>query len=451
MDRSDTLGMITLIISLVITLSYSQSTPNETATNTNNNRPFERSEDEKTQAALAATIANIKSCEERNDDLRDACKYIRTKDCQATLKKCAEAEGTKREAKACAGIPKFDKDSAKDNLDDAKDDFEDSEEKLQDLQDKLQEAQEDALEKQQSTEEKITQLQNEINEIPNRATELALKNEAERDKLLLTHIDNMNAVTDDIQSITDALHDAETTLINKRNELLSQCELEARTKQQAKINEKNQKKAAGKNTVASLSDALQSTYTTKKDGKKMLRNTKEIIARYERCQKTRLFQTGVQAAERVYQRTLIALESRRKSIEKKTRSLEARLEASLKLNNKTTELEMASLAREQASKSQQVLMLQKQIMENRQQAEANIQKIQQAIQKAQMNQFQKQQDLFGAIQTNAEATKSGVKDEDALESIAAAKAYYRSKDNEDFGSSRLKELCKEALKQPTSK
>lgn len=391
---------------------------------------------------------NEEECEKYKPDIETITKAcakagISGGKCTETLRKCsADQKSSRRRSSGsssrsktdCSFLNTLSYDDAKDAADDAKDDFEDSEEKLQDLQDKLTEAQEDALEKQQSTEEKITALQNEINDIPNRATELALKNEAERDKLLLTHIDNMNAVTDDIQGITDAIHDAETALINKRNELLGVCELEARGKQQAKIADKNQKKSAGRNTVKSLSEALQTTYATTKDGKKILRNTKEIIARFERCQKTRLHQTGIEAAERSYQRTLIALESRRKSIEKKTRSLEARLETSLKLNNKTSELEMAGLAREQASKSQQVLMLQKQLMENKQQAEANIQKIQQSIQKAQYDQYAKTQSMMTSVQvlSNSSGRRGGKLKEEDIDTIYDAIGIVSSADEEEI-------------------
>lgn len=365
-------------------------------------------------------------CKDYSKELREACRAAGISgNCTKRLKDCGEARPGADKAKKCKGITDIiSKEDAEDTLDSAKEDFESSETKLQDLQEKLVEAQEDAIEKQQSTEEKITALQEKLAQIPTKAQELALKNEAERDKTLLTHIDNLNKVSDDLQSITDALHDAESQLINKRNELLTTCELEARGKQQAKIAEKNQKKSVGKNTVKSLSEAIQSTYTTTQDGKKVLRNTKEIVQRFERCQKTRMHQTGIQAAERNYQRTLIALESKRKSIEKQQNSMEARLEASLRMNNKASELEMASLVQEQAAMQNQVLMLQKQVLTNQQQSQSNISQIQQDIQKAQFEQYQKQQSMFSAIGMSNASKQKGSVEKDDIAKIGDALGYF---------------------------
>lgn len=323
-------------------------------------------------------------------------------------------------------------DRAEDLLDDAKDEFEDSETALQDLQDALKEAQENALEKQQSTEEEISELQSKLSQIPNKVQEILLKNEGERDKTLLTHIDNLNKITDELQAITDSIHDAETQLINKRNELLTQCEVEARTKQQAKIAEKNQRRAAGKYTVASLSDAIQTSQKSKLDGKPLLRNTKEIIQRFERCQKTRLHQTGLQAAERNYQRTLIALESRRKSIEKQQAAISARLESSLKMNNKVAELELAGVAQEQSAMQQQVLMLQKQLMESKLQDQSNIQQIQSNIQKKQFEQYGKLQGLMQAqgLVGLSTSRRGGKLNDDDIDDIQSAMSILGARTNE---------------------
>jgi hypothetical protein len=462
MVQSDTIYMITLLIYSIISNSFAETLTYNCGGNTNDVINYSCTTDGKLSSTFAVPSAcdpkkpEIQShlsaacseafdkedakirkeireeCKEFSKEIKEACGALKITGCQKRLKECGQAKTARLKAKYCKGIlDVIPSEVAEDTLESAKDDFETSETKLQDLQDKLTEAQADALEKQQSTEEKISSLQEKLAQVPTKAQELALKNEGERDKTLLTHIDNLNKVTDELQSITDALHDAESQLINKRNELLTTCELEARGKQQARIAEKNQKKAVGRNTVTSLSEAIQSSYVTTQDGKKVLRNTKEIVRRFERCQKTRLHQTGLQAAERNYQRTLIALESKRKSVEKQQNSMEARLEASLRMNNKASELEMASLAQEQAAMQNQVLMLQKQVLSNEQQAQANIAQIQQSIQKAQFEQYQKQQSMFSAINMSNLSKQGGNIDEDDADKIASAVGYFEQFDDDE--------------------
>jgi len=378
---------------------------------------------------------NKEVCKELDEEakaLRLACGKIGgdKKDCIPTLNKCSKCSSVREKGcKSCAFMQAKSKDELKTAADDAKEKFEDGEEKLQDLQDEIKEKQEDSLKDKQSTEEKLQTLKQDLANIPEEAKELALQQEAKNEEQILNFIDQMNTAMDGLNDLSNRVTDAENRLTDKRKELLDTCETKAREYQAQIKSRQDSQRATRTNYVNTISQAIQTSRAVnckspENQAKKQLRSACTIKNHFSKCQKARMYQTGLAQAKRAYKREMSEVKRAQDRLKKDVQQLENRLASAMKLQTKAAEIALNKLATKQRNLSSQIMMLQQQQQQNMQLAQQQMSQMEQQMQQKQYQQYQDQTALVSAtyFKDNAKAHSGGTYDEDDIKMLDTALA-----------------------------